>query len=129
MAQMQFTAETTDEARIKSVHLSTERRTDPDDGITEQMRAVLTVVIEQDAYNISGVENFTETVSRRDSLTGTMNGSDDVTLEPAVASGFSQFNLLDQQYDEMEAKGSLFFRGTSVWQAMGEWETLVFNDS
>ena len=97
MAQMQFTAETTDEARIKSVHLSTERRTDPDDGITEQMRAVLTVVIEQDAYNISGVENFTETVSRRDSLTGTMNGSDEVTLEPASTAGFGRFNLMDQQ--------------------------------
>lgn len=126
MAQIQFNAENIIAVRFASIRLSSEViKIDPDspDSAGEKERPVLTVVIEQDAENITQVNEFTEAITTAAELTATFNGSEEITIKPADAN-FGRFNLLDQDYQAIEELGSKFVRGTTVWVSTGAWATV-----
>lgn len=123
MARITVTAAETTDPRFVQVRLSTDSRQKADDPDAEEYRAILEVVVEQDAETVQEMSDIALTLTSEDTLTGSFNGSPDVVIDSIV--GFP-FKLIDQTYTELEAQGSKFFRGKLVWVSTTTWFTLLW---
>ena len=115
MSEVVFTAEKVNEAVVEAYQLSTESK-ELDDG-TEQSRAILRVVISQEAKNITDVSQPADTLSIAQTLTARFNQSASVVIFPLKDSDGNEypFKLVDQDYTPYESKGSRFFHGVKEW--------------
>jgi len=129
MARVVIAAEKTTKPVLLSYKLTTEDR--PKEGTTDdyEFRAILRVIVEQTAENITFVGTPSNNLSVFDSLTVRFNQDSEVTIEPLYNSFFDTaypFKLVDQDYSQYEAKGSKFFIGTLEYVCVSDWEDLVW---
>lgn len=114
--QILFIATKVTEARFVEVALRNEIRFKDGSTTDEEFRATLTVVVEQDAYEIQDMEDIGPVIVEANSISGSFNGTDPADIVALVQSGVTYpFQLVDQQYRQLEANGSLFFRGVNTW--------------
>ena len=127
MAQVQLTAATVTEPRVIGYDVDTETKFDDDDPTIEKYRGIMRVTIEQDAFNVTGINSIDDQLTIRESLQGRFNQSSVVEILPLVdheTDDFVPFKLTSQNYTPMEMKGTAFFRGVSEWVCVTEWHEL-----
>ena len=133
MSLVVITAEETNDAVLVSYKLSTEDRPidSGDDDSEDEYRAVLSVVISQEARNVTEVSQPTNTLKIRDSLDVRFNQNVLATILPLTSENgeiLYKFRLVDQDYHTYSEKGSTFFQGVLEYVSVSDWEELIWWD-
>jgi len=126
MSFVSITAEKTNDAILEQYILSTESRLKSGSTTDEQFRAMLRVVISQEAQNVSAVSQPTSTLYVLPSLNVRFNRDSLVTIYPlqdTSATAYS-FRLVSQDYTPYQVKGSTFFHGVLEYVSVTPWEDL-----
>ena len=126
MSVVVITSEKNNDPVVDLYQLSTESKTL--DGGDEESRAVLRVVISQEALNVTDVSQPVDTLESELSLTARFNQSTSVQILP-LKDAFDDtypFKLVDQSYTPYESKGSRMFRGTKEWVSVTPWVSLTW---
>jgi len=127
MSFVEVTAEKTNDAVLESYSLTTESKPRDGSDTLEDFRAVLRVVISNEAQNVSAVSQPTATLAIANTLNVRFNRDALVTIYPLVNSDGSTetvFKLVSQEYTPYDVKGSTFFRGVLEYVSVTEWESL-----
>jgi len=124
-----LTAEETNDAVLVSYKLSTEDRLVEGSETEYEYRAVLSVIISQEARNVSEVSQPTNQIYSKDSLTVRFNQLATAEILPLTnLQGDTTYNfrLVDQDYHSYSAKGSTFYQGVKEYVSVSEWEELFW---
>jgi hypothetical protein len=126
MSFVEITAEKTNDPVLISYDLSTESRFKNNGNTDEEFRAVLRVVISNEAQNVSGVSQPTSTLATYPSLKVRFNRDSLVTIYPLQDTDATSynFNLVSQSFTPYQSKGSTFFNGTKEYVSVTPWEDL-----
>lgn len=130
MSLVVITAEKTNDAVLVSYDLSTESRFKDDSTTEEEYRAVLRVVVSQEAQNVSDVSPPTDEIYETSLLNVRFNRDSLVTLYPLdspTEGGSYTFKLINQSFTPYEAKGSTFFSGVKEYVSVTPWGDLAWD--
>jgi len=131
MSTVKITADKRSDAVLVGYELSTESRFKSGSTTEEQYRGVLRVTIQQEAQNVSNVEQPNDSIKNETSLSVRFNRDSLVTLYPLKSAVFPNashpFRLINQSYTPYESKGSTFFSGIKEYVSVTGWTDLSWS--
>jgi len=128
MSLVEVTAEKTNDSVLLGYKLSTESRLKTGSDTIEEMRAILRVVIGQQAQNVSAVSQPRSLLYTTATLNVRFNRDSLITLYPLkdISNNTYNFRLVDQDYTPYAVKGSTFFDGVLEYVSVTPWEELTW---